>query len=277
MTQPLILTFVSEDYIPVGRNWLRHVARLAPAAEVRIIALDRPTQAAFPADIVAYDPVPEVGSGSGSGPGSGPGSGEVEGVGGTKETGPLGALWVHRIEVIRAALESGRDVIHSDADAVWLRDPLPHFAACDSEMVFTQGTVWPSDVHKNHGLVLCCGLFYLASTPAVRGFVKDAARRVALDQDDQTSINRLIDANGVAWKIDAPYRIGFRKQEFLASRQVIRSDVATGPSVAVLPHHLFPRMMDKLAPDTVVAHPLSPKDNAAKIAALSRLGLWDEA
>jgi len=246
---PTILTFVSEDYIPVGLNWLNRIRALRPEAEVQVIALDRATMEAFPPDVVKYAPARKP---------------------------RLSALWTHRIDVLCDLLARGHDVVHSDADAVWVRDPLPYIQSCKAEMVFSQGTIWPPDVHARHGVVLCCGLFYLQSSPAVRGFMRKARRRVQNDKDDQKSINRMIDENGVRWKITDPYSIPYGDATFTASRQPILSEVNTGPTVAVLPHRLFPRLVDELTPDVMVAHPLSGKTCAAKIEVLSRLGLWDE-
>jgi len=248
MNSLIVLTFVSEDYIPVGQNWLRHVETISPDAKVLIIALDRATEAAFPDNLVQYNPADEEG---------------------------LAPLWRHRIEVLRKFLDQGYDVIHSDADAVWVRDPLPFLSECNAEMIFSQGTVWPPDVHAHHGLVLCCGFFYLRNTPSVRSFLSEVSHRVSLEKDDQASINRLVDENGVTWRIENPYNIDFRGKVFLASRKMIQSVVAVGPSVAVLPHHLFPRLVENLDQDVVVAHPLSEKNCEEKIEVLSKLGLWN--
>lgn len=249
---PLVLTFVSEDYIPIGRNWLRHVQATAPDAMIRMVALDEATRAAFPEEIVQYDP--------------------PEGQG-------LARLWLHRLAVMRTLLEQGHDIIHSDADAIWCRDPRPHIAACKTEMVFSQGTVWPPDVHARHGVVLCCGFFFMQSTPAVRRFMQEVNRRVETDRDDQVSVNRLLVSNGVRWELPAPYQIAFRDKAFSASREIGIGHVESGPSVALLPHHLFPRLVEPGTSelemsDIVVAHPLSPKVCSEKIDSLSRLGLW---
>lgn len=190
------------------------------------------------------------------------------------EGGGLSSLWVHRMRVLCELMDEGRDVIHSDADAVWIADPLPYILGCEKQMVFSQGTIWPPDVHTRHGLVLCCGLFYLRNTPDVRAFLQEVDRRMPRDLDDQICINRLISERGVVWEFTSSYEIPFRNQVFRASIDPIYADVAELPSLAVLPHHLFPRMVETLHADTLVAHPVTPKTCEGKIEALSQLGLW---
>ena len=147
---PIIVTFVSEPYIPVGLNWLHTLSRLNTGADIRIITLDDATKTAFPASVVLHRPL---------------------------ESGGLAGLWIHRTNILRELLDQGFGVIHSDADAVWVRNPLPMMVAGGTEMVFSQGTVWPPDVHARRGIVVCCGLFYMKSTPAVREFMVKAQQR----------------------------------------------------------------------------------------------------
>jgi hypothetical protein len=290
LPEPLIVTFANAAYIPIARNWLAAVDRAGAGARARIIALDAATQAAFPPERVLYRPFADPSADPSAAP---------------KTAAELAPLWAFRIRVLRDLLtqtrtegpesgpesepESGPGLIHSDADAVWMQDPRPMIAACATDMVFTQGTIWPPDVHARHGIVLCCGLFCLRDTPAVARFLTRLEARVVQDRDDQVSVNRLLDEDGMDWEVPDPYRIPFRDTAFVASRAVILSrppaEPASGsasgsaradppPSVAILPHHLFPRLMDAPDPGVIVAHPMSPKSCEAKIAALTRLGLW---
>jgi hypothetical protein len=247
MTKPTIVTFANEAYIPVARNWMAALDAAGVSAPIRIVALDAATRDAFPAARVLFRPCKAAG---------------------------LGDLWTFRIRVLRELLEESSGLVHSDADAVWMRDPLPMIADCATEMVFSQGTIWPPDVHAKHGIVLCCGLYYLSNTPSVRRFMAQLEARVAHDRDDQVSVNRLLDEQGVEWVIEEPYRIPFEDTDYIVSRRIILSRHATPLSVAVLPHHLFPRVMEGPDPKVIVAHPFSPKSCADKIAVLSRLGLW---
>ncbi|MBI1260743.1 MAG: hypothetical protein GC184_03370 [Rhizobiales bacterium] len=247
MNSPTVVTFVSEDYIPIGLNWLAAFNALGIAARIRIVALDTATRDAFPSELVLYRPC---------------------------DPRRRALLWQHRIRVLNEMLAEGLSLIHSDVDAVWLRDPLPALAACRTDMVFSQGTIWPPDVHQRQGIVLCCGFFYLANTAAVRDFFHIVERQVAIDKDDQITINRLLDQAGISWDVDAPYTLSYRNKEIRASRDVIRSREGTIPSVAILPHHLFPRLVEEMHDNVIVCHPLAPKTCQDKIDVLSSLGLW---
>lgn len=248
MTKPTIVTFANEAYIPVARNWLGALDAVGVSAPVRIVALDAATRDAFPVERILYRPC---------------------------DAADLGNLWAFRVRVLRELLADAPGLIHSDADAVWMRDPLSMISNCSTDMVFSQGTVWPPDVHARHGIVLCCGFFHVSNTGPAHRFMAQLEARVAQDRDDQVSVNRLLDERGVEWSIEEPYTIPFRDKVFVASRRIIRSAKGKGPlSVAVLPHHLFPRLMDGPDSNVIVAHPLSPKVCADKITVLSRLGLW---
>ena len=252
--KPIVLAFVNAAYIPVGRNWLTKILALNLPAEVRIVALDADSRDAFSDAEVLYRPLADA---------------------------RLDQLWVHRMQVFLELLEAGQDFVHSDADAVWLRDPLPVITDCDADLVFSQGTVWPPDIHAKHGLVLCCGLFFVRANPVTTAFFVEAARRVLADKDDQTTINRLVDERIAGWQVEEGDWIDFRDTRFLISHKPIRSipppgQQIPGPTVAVLPHALVPRMVTEIGPPVLVAHPLSGKTCADKQRVLGSLGLWPE-
>jgi len=89
----------------------------------------------------------------------------------------LGDLWIQRVRVFATLCDAGVDFVHSDADAVWLRDPKLYFADAEVDLVASQGTVWPPDVHRQFGFVLCCGLFHLRSTPVSRQLLTELEQR----------------------------------------------------------------------------------------------------
>ena len=251
-----IVTFSNAAYIPVASNWLSRLARLGLDDLVTIVSLDRATRDAFPADRVLHRP-------HGADPKN------------------LTALWSHRLSILRELLADGQSIIHSDADAIWLRNPLPDIDACNSPIVFTQGTFWPRDVHARRGVVMCCGLFYLRSEPGVLRFLDSVSKRMEADKDDQIAINRVVDACFKPWQIVEPYEIPFRDTHFVASRKPMRTDASDNTgldlSISILPHHAYPRLVDAVSDEIVIAHPLSGKTLEEKESCLDRLGLWNGA
>jgi len=249
---PRIVTFCNGDYIPVAKNWLLALNALGLHEYATVICLDDRTRLAFPSKHVLHRPL--------------------------RHTEDLGAIWRHRITVLQDLIANGESVIHSDADAVWLGDPRPDIEACGAPIVFSQGTIWPPDVHRSHGLVLCCGLFYLASNPSVVAFLDAVADQVERDGDDQVAVNRVVAGLVSGWEIQSPYQIDFKGTSFTASRKPIRSlanaNARDVVNITILPHHAYPRLLDRIGNETVVAHPLCGKTLAAKQACLGSLGLW---
>jgi Nucleotide-diphospho-sugar transferase len=245
-----ILAFVSGDYVPVAHNWLRALSRLGLEERVSLVTLDASSRDAFPPERVLHRPL-------------------------TVRDDDLAPLWTHRIEVLRGMLATGEAIIHSDVDAVWLRSPFPDLIACGAPAVFSQGTVWPPDVHRSHGLVLCCGFFYLEARRETLEFIDEVSSRLLEERDDQAAVNRVVAGRLDAWTIEEPYEIAFGNDRYFASRAPIRGRLEPGGlNVAVLPHHAYPRLLDTVTPETIVAHPLSGKTLADKVRVLSKLALW---
>ena len=82
------------------------------------------------------------------------------------------ALWYVRLIVLRALAEVGVTFIHSDTDAIWLRDPLGAFFAPTQPALlkFSQGTVAPSQLQARWGFVVCGGLFYARASRFTRAY-----------------------------------------------------------------------------------------------------------
>lgn len=250
--KPRIVTFCDAGYIPVARNWLRALAEIGLDGLATIVSMDEATREAFPSAVILHRPL--------------------------QRSQGLSALWMHRIHVLRELLSAGEAVIHSDADAVWLRDPMAEIDACQADMVYSQGTVWPPDVHARHGLVLCCGLFFLRPVPQVAAFLEAVGARLDMDGDDQAAVNRVAASWIEGWQIDSPYEIAFGERRFTASRKPIHARGGNSPigeaGLAVLPHHAFPRIVNRLTDDMFVVHPFSGKTLADKRRILGGLGLW---
>lgn len=189
--------------------------------------------------------------------------------------GSLPSLWQYRVQVFSALCSSGTDFIHSDVDAVWLRDPLAtHFLPLEQDLVITQGTVWPPDVHQRFGFVLCCGLFRLRATDRSRALLRDLAADVLRSGDDQLSLNRLIAMRAPQWQADPQetYHVGWQNTRFLCSRRPMSARCADGLEVGVLPHHLFQRVDATLSEAPFVRHLLTPKDPERKLSEFQRQG-----
>jgi hypothetical protein len=194
-------------------------------------------------------------------------------------SGELRDLWVQRIRVFSELLASGEEFIHSDIDAIWIRNPLDHGSARDREedLIFSQGTVWPPDVHGQWGFVLCCGWFWAKPRLAARAFFQALEAHVQITGDDQISVNRLLRDLRAHWSDgeSGDYQLSFRDRLVQCWRQPIRATTATGAlSVALLPQREFQRLPEDSV-DAIVKHFLTPKSCRQKLAALKSHGLLD--
>ncbi|MDE4134801.1 putative nucleotide-diphospho-sugar transferase [Phaeobacter sp. QD34_3] len=148
----------------------------------------------------------------------------------------------------------------------------------DTDMVFSQGTFWPRDVHAKRGLVLCCGFFHLRPSQSTFAFLDAVQERMAYDQDDQIAVNHVISGWIEEWKFEDKYEVPFRDTRFFASTSPVRSKGIDRNgrefSISVLPHHSYPRVVKEISDQVVVAHPLSGKTMKEKEEILNELGLW---
>lgn len=183
----------------------------------------------------------------------------------------LESLWVHRINVLLELMRQGYDVIHSDADAIWLKDPRAFLEAQKADMLFSQGTFWPKDVHAAWGFVLCCGFFMIRSNRRTLAFFEALAQRVALDKDDQISCNRLLWEKKIVWdEAESSYSLRFHGCECVCSKTP-RWGRCGDMTLVLLPHASFQRIFEPS--DTVyVRHLISEKHSGDILDVLAKHG-----
>lgn len=189
-------------------------------------------------------------------------------------SGSLEELWLLRAQLFSQISAAGVDFIHSDIDAIWKRNPVPFCQSFEADFVFSPGTVWPPDVVKEWGFVVCCGFFFVRATARASAFFQRVAHKLSEVSDDQVVVNRVLREDGMKWRFSSepievcvqngyPYKIFY---------DAILGD-SRFCSVALLPARLFPRKPDH-ADDPMVAHYLSKKSGDDKKLELKRNGLW---
>lgn len=179
----------------------------------------------------------------------------------------LGALWIKRVEIIMDILEAGYHVVHSDADAVWLKNPVQqYFTHSPYDMIFSQGTYWPPDVHEKWGFVLCCGLFYIKSCEQTLWVLRAIHESTLKTRDDQIACNRIIRDLGVKWDIAEEYWLEYNGKPFRCSPKPI-TGISAGLRIMLLPHQAFQRIAE-LAENIYIKHHISNKNSESKISQL---------
>lgn len=241
-----IVVFANYNYLPVLKNWMIAMKNLNIANYI-IIALDEELHTYLKAkNIPTLLRLCEL---------------------------DLEKLWIHRVEVLLELLEEGYNVIHSDADAVWLKDPLPYLEKLPQDMIFSQGTIWPPDVQEEWGFVLCCGFFMLRSNKKTLRFMHDLLNRVKKDKDDQVSCNRMLLERKTVWDTPIePYTINFRKKQFICSTSA-RKGKCKKLKLALLPHSKFQRIFEE-TDDVYVRHLISEKNSENIVDVLKNTGCW---
>jgi hypothetical protein len=247
---PLTITFATSDFAPLLKNWMAYAAAAGASTPLVVAMDDRLADQLARAGVAsvrhAYD-------------------------------GSLADLWIQRIRFFEFLAREGIDFVHSDVDAVWLRDPRPLcFADAGLDLVFSPGTVYPTEIWQRWGFVLCCGLFAARANPAVADFLAEVSRLAPSIGDDQVVINYLLARNGLAWRTEGhqSHQLSIRGQNFACYRQTLDGfSEPLGLRVGLLPYHLFPRLPTP-APGALVKHPLGPGNPKAKAAVLRETGCW---
>lgn len=202
---------------------------------------------------------------------------------------PLGALrrsrtrpgvWRTRIIILSCLVTQGYDVIMSDADALWLRDPIEYFnlpSVRSSSVVASRG-VHPTPLTKKWGTALCMGfIMFRATGPGMDELQKSIEALVLEDGDDQVATNQALYRLGVVWDEDSDMRLTGSTDFGRGTIEKLRGD--DGPFVVtLLPHSVFTRQCSRvpISNKTVVAHCYQGKspDNPMRISWMQKANLW---
>lgn len=99
--------------------------------------------------------------------------------------------WRERTKFIYNLLNKGEDILHSDLDAVWLRNPLHHLQG-DHDIIASIGN-HPRDICEKFGHTLCMGWIYYKSSDIVKKLFQNILKQDMMhDFDDQVEFNREI-------------------------------------------------------------------------------------
>lgn len=244
----MVVVFANWDYVEILLNWLKAMSRLG-ISHTLVFALDKAThqfmlQHRFNSVL-------------------------------TELQGDLKDLWILRMQVFNTLVHREIPFIHSDVDAVWVRNPIPKYFTPDSEydLVASPGTIFPQDVLREWGFVLCCGLFYMNGSDASNSLLEQWHSHVLESGDDQVSLNRILcHVRKITWDFSCQYTIACEAGEIKGSYSMM-SSCGSGLCIGVLPFKKFPRLAE-IQDRPYVVHPLTPKASDATKAALKAFDLW---
>eukprot|EP00966_Prymnesium_polylepis_P307249 7099941-Prymnesium_polylepis.1 len=108
-------------------------------------------------------------------------------------------LWQRRWQMVHTMIQSGLTVVHSDLDAIWIRNPLAFLGSIRGDVIASHGQSAPK-------WLLCMGWMMIRPTAAVRNwllpaFFSELSSPAALG-DDQVAFNKAL--QNMVWE-DNPY------------------------------------------------------------------------
>lgn len=97
-----------------------------------------------------------------------------------------------RFNYVLKLLKDGINVLHSDLDAIWLKNPL-EFISHDYDIVSSTGK-YPQNINERNGFTLCMGWIYYKSCDIVKDLIKNTIRNYPLNPNqsnnsDQFALN----------------------------------------------------------------------------------------
>ena len=96
--------------------------------------------------------------------------------------------WRKRLKLIFKLLNEGINVLHSDLDAIWLKNPLI-FIEKDYDIVASTGT-FPQNIYEKIGYTLCMGWIYYKSSTIVKQLFENILNKdIQVKFDDQIEFN----------------------------------------------------------------------------------------
>lgn len=187
--------------------------------------------------------------------------------------GRLATRSLLRLKVMQTLLDHGYHVLHSDANAVWINDPLPEIDALDDcDLIASQATVRPPDALATMGVVVCCGFLVVRAGTASCELMGDAIAELRQGPpDEQVAFNRALVARGMLWDLSHPYgtMLIHGRRVPIFDRTVRGSDHG-GLRAALLAQTRYQRVpLDRPA---VVANHVAPTDTGATRGQLAASG-----
>jgi len=267
----IAVTFISKEYIRTGLNWIAAMSRLGLHNYV-VIAGDRETVELLDAKLVPCVRAHIA---------ENRGDSLYRSRWGFSRKGL--AMTALKFPVVGALLERGLSVILSDADATWLRNPIPLISR-DVHIAFQRVFYHPNAIARLWSFAACSGFVVFRGGVGSGALVANCIREHRIVHDDQVAFNLALMASGITWNLPGGYgqrgdlnSTDDERKEFfngVATRPITGNIDEYGLSVMALPHHTFWRhdwvLGDRA--EIVVCHPNTPKDDKSKMMRCEQLG-----
>jgi hypothetical protein len=166
-------------------------------------------------------------------------------------------IWDLRFKFMSDLLNQGYDVLHSDLDAVWLRNPI-NFISGEYDIISSSGNM-PKVMYDVLGLTFCMGWIYIKSNGKTLNIFKNILSKNSHQFDEQVSFNRYLIKQGI------PHVSDYQKN----IKKIIFGDITT----LVLSQEIISRHISH-DQNTFVSHPLSRSHGTDRELFLKQQNLW---
>ncbi|CAM9470763.1 unnamed protein product [Ascophyllum nodosum] len=187
-------------------------------------------------------------------------------------------VWRMRVKVLSCLLEAGYNVIASDSDALWLKDPALDFELPEvrgSGIVSSRGDM-PPELYQRWGSVLCMGFIFFRPGAGVDEVLKQINTLIQTIGDDQRSLNYVLQRMHIKWDTTTEMRY-VQSTSFGRGTVPMAGLKGGGLNVTLLPHSKYTRKCDEvpIGSNTTVAHCHAKKKGPLKIEWMKRENMWE--
>jgi Nucleotide-diphospho-sugar transferase len=269
----LTVSFLTKEYLSIGLTWIEAMKSIRLWNYI-IIAGDRETSRTLKErDVSFIEALLDV---AGADP-------SYLSPGGFTATGV--AISAVKFPVVLSLLKGGFNVVLSDVDAIWFRNPMPVIGAT-ADMAFQRVARFPNAIVRYWGFAACGGFVFFRASAGGVALAEGCLREHRIVQDDQLAMNLALLENDIRWKqpdirLDASSSLETRDIGLEASFEAVARFPIEGKAnlrpiaVEALAHHQFWRH-DSVPFDPneiIVCHPNSPKGETEKLNILMRRGV----
>lgn len=255
-TDPVVLQVLSKDYLTIENNFVYHMELHSSLTRnnLYVVCVDETSTEFMETDLrvrcVPYD----------------------HGGGWSR-----GHVWMLRVKVCRCLVLAGYNVLVSDADAVWLNDPIGDMnrLGIENSNIIGQRDTRPMDLAGYWGTTLCFGFLYFRAGGNIMTRLLDNTTTIAMkNYDDQKAFNFALFSLGIVWDDDSDMAV--QSSKGVGSGVITDGDVRF--EVSILPHSTYPRWCGHtpvVLNTTVVAHCLSSDAKGDPMSTwMRKVGAW---
>ena len=194
-------------------------------------------------------------------------------------------LWRLRVNITDDLLRSGYDVMLTDSDAIWIKNPFPVFNQYDDSDIISSRGNFPFEIGASLGATLCMGFIYIKSSLGTIELwtkmrqVMDDEKRNSKFSDDQIVLNKVLVNEGLQYdvkRLKYPYGkdVNFGTIVSNITKETILK-------IALLPHISFQRLcvnetdVEYSVLNATIAHCRSPKNSKNKRRKNTRMRIWE--